>query len=294
MQKIVATFLAVSLSAVVLGNSAPALAQSSAPARIALNRAQVFARAKPFGFAFLRETNNGAVRLALGAHKSGNAVNTLQVTTLRGRTASIAITFVGDGAAAHDAPNNHLNDFKGISKALFPRWTDVPARLDADFERVVRTAGSDDAAGISIDAPNLSARLWSNGAADTPSYTLMFSDKTLSKALPAPADAAPAPAPASETQGLASAQPAPTAAPAAPPTAAPPPPSPAQGAERRSAVSVAPADEWNCPASHPFKGNRNSMIYHPPGGRSYNKTTPEECFASAEDAVAAGYRAPKR
>lgn len=51
-----------------------------------------------------------------------------------------------------------------------------------------------------------------------------------------------------------------------------------------------------CPASHPIKGNRGSMgalIYHIPGGRNYDRTKPEACFASIEDAEAAGYRAPR-
>lgn len=36
------------------------------------------------------------------------------------------------------------------------------------------------------------------------------------------------------------------------------------------------------------------MIYHPPTGQSYNKTIAEDCFYSADDAIAAGYRAAKR
>lgn len=51
-----------------------------------------------------------------------------------------------------------------------------------------------------------------------------------------------------------------------------------------------------CPASHPIKGNRGSMgamIYHVPGGRNYDRTKPEACFASIEEAEAAGYRAPR-
>lgn len=50
----------------------------------------------------------------------------------------------------------------------------------------------------------------------------------------------------------------------------------------------------NCPASHPIKGNASSMIYHMPGGAYYNRTIPEDCFATAADAVAAGYRASQR
>jgi len=51
-----------------------------------------------------------------------------------------------------------------------------------------------------------------------------------------------------------------------------------------------------CPASHPIKGNRGSMgamIYHVPGGRNYERTKPEACFATVEEAEAAGYRAPR-
>lgn len=51
-----------------------------------------------------------------------------------------------------------------------------------------------------------------------------------------------------------------------------------------------------CPASHPIKGNRGSMgamIYHVPGGRNYERTKPEACFATIEEAETAGYRAPR-
>lgn len=49
-----------------------------------------------------------------------------------------------------------------------------------------------------------------------------------------------------------------------------------------------------CPASHPIKGNASSMIYHEPGRSSYARTIAEFCFATVEDAEAAGYRAPQR
>ncbi len=53
----------------------------------------------------------------------------------------------------------------------------------------------------------------------------------------------------------------------------------------------------NCPADSPVKGNINRKgehIYHVPGDSSYSRTKPEECFASASDAAAAGYRSPLR
>ncbi|MGZ0220635.1 MAG: sunset domain-containing protein [Acidimicrobiales bacterium] len=49
-----------------------------------------------------------------------------------------------------------------------------------------------------------------------------------------------------------------------------------------------------CPVSHPIKGNDGSKIFHVPGGSSYDRTAPERCYASAEDAEADGYRQAKR
>ena len=48
-----------------------------------------------------------------------------------------------------------------------------------------------------------------------------------------------------------------------------------------------------CPASHPIKANRNSGIYHEPGGRFYDRTQPERCYADPAAAEADGYRAAK-
>jgi hypothetical protein len=67
-------------------------------------------------------------------------------------------------------------------------------------------------------------------------------------------------------------------------------------------ASVAPLDKDNCPADYPVKGNNSGRqeerlvdpIYHVPGSRWYAVTDPEECFAKAADAEAAGYRAPLR
>lgn len=57
---------------------------------------------------------------------------------------------------------------------------------------------------------------------------------------------------------------------------------------------TAPISATACPATHPIKGNANSKIYHRPGQQAYDKTRPEDCFATDADAVAAGYRAAKR
>jgi len=60
---------------------------------------------------------------------------------------------------------------------------------------------------------------------------------------------------------------------------------------------VSPVSEWNCPEDHPIKGNINTrkgtMIYHLPGGTYYDKTKPEQCFATEEDAAGAGFRRSK-
>ena len=50
----------------------------------------------------------------------------------------------------------------------------------------------------------------------------------------------------------------------------------------------------DCPEGYAVKGNASSRIYHVPGGNSYGRTIPEICFATAEDAETAGFRAAKR
>lgn len=46
------------------------------------------------------------------------------------------------------------------------------------------------------------------------------------------------------------------------------------------------------PPGYPIKGNASSKIYHLPEYPSYKGTKAEYCFATEEDAIAAGYRAP--
>ena len=57
---------------------------------------------------------------------------------------------------------------------------------------------------------------------------------------------------------------------------------------------IPPTDASTCPANHPIKGNKSSKIYHVVADPSYKATKPEVCFATTTDAVAAGYRAPKK
>ncbi len=70
--------------------------------------------------------------------------------------------------------------------------------------------------------------------------------------------------------------------------------SPATGESAAPANSLAGDGTTDCPESHPIKGNASSMIYHEPGRSSYARTIPEFCFATPEDAEAAGYRAAQR
>jgi len=55
---------------------------------------------------------------------------------------------------------------------------------------------------------------------------------------------------------------------------------------------VAPVD-GACPEGFPIKANDNSGIFHVPGGRFYERTVPERCYADADDAEADGYRRAK-
>jgi micrococcal nuclease len=57
--------------------------------------------------------------------------------------------------------------------------------------------------------------------------------------------------------------------------------------------AYAPISTNSCPSSAPIKGNQgsNGWIYHQPGQQYYAVTNPEQCFKTAADAEAAGYRA---
>lgn len=61
-----------------------------------------------------------------------------------------------------------------------------------------------------------------------------------------------------------------------------------------SAGAVAPAADGSCPADHPLKAVRLGQTYHSPDQASYTRVRAEECFATAADAEAAGYRAAPR
>lgn len=67
---------------------------------------------------------------------------------------------------------------------------------------------------------------------------------------------------------------------------------PANPAETTPATWVEPVD-GACPEGYPIKANDNSGIFHVPGGRFYDRTVPERCYADAGDAEADGYRRAK-
>jgi hypothetical protein len=97
----------------------------------------------------------------------------------------------------------------------------------------------------------------------------------------------------------------PVAPPTWPPIDTTPSPAPAPASTFAAVATEPPADatstspRWvepidgNCPDGYPIKANDNSGIFHVPGGRFYDRTVPERCYANADDAVTDGYRAAK-
>ena len=62
-------------------------------------------------------------------------------------------------------------------------------------------------------------------------------------------------------------------------------------AEPAAGGGVPPISDEDCPPNAPIKGNESSGIYDMPNDAYYDATHPEECFATPQDAEAAGYRA---
>jgi len=66
-------------------------------------------------------------------------------------------------------------------------------------------------------------------------------------------------------------------------------------AQPQQARGVSPVTAWDCPASHPIKGNFTTYsgercICHVPGGQYYSQTKPERCYSSIQDAIIDGCR----
>lgn len=63
-------------------------------------------------------------------------------------------------------------------------------------------------------------------------------------------------------------------------------------------IGVDSGGAWDCPPGYPVKGNFTTWngepcIYHVPGGRLYERTRPERCFATEAEARAVGCRKSK-
>jgi hypothetical protein len=91
------------------------------------------------------------------------------------------------------------------------------------------------------------------------------------------------------------------AAPDPAPELAAPPTSPQLAAPAPTlALDDAVATRWvepvdgSCPEGYPIKGKVKSGIFHVPGSLAYDRTKADRCYATEEDAIADGLRAPKR
>jgi hypothetical protein len=56
---------------------------------------------------------------------------------------------------------------------------------------------------------------------------------------------------------------------------------------------VEPTDDGSCPDGYPVKAKLTSGIFHVEGGRNYDRTRPDRCYASPEAAEADGLRQSK-
>jgi hypothetical protein len=77
-----------------------------------------------------------------------------------------------------------------------------------------------------------------------------------------------------------------------------PPVEPTRPVQGFAAVSDGPTSwvppiDGMCPDGYPIKANDNSGIFHVPGGRFYDRTVPERCYANTDAALADGYRQAK-
>lgn len=60
-----------------------------------------------------------------------------------------------------------------------------------------------------------------------------------------------------------------------------------------STAWMPPLDDGSCPPDHKIKAKDSSGIFHVPGGRFYDRTKPDRCYASEASAEGDGYRRSK-
>jgi hypothetical protein len=69
---------------------------------------------------------------------------------------------------------------------------------------------------------------------------------------------------------------------------------PADGAVSTPAPAWKPANaDGTMPDGYPIKAKNQSMIFHVPGGRFYDRTRAERCYATEAAAIADGFRRSK-
>jgi hypothetical protein len=69
---------------------------------------------------------------------------------------------------------------------------------------------------------------------------------------------------------------------------------PAEGAVSTPAPAWKPANaDGTMPDGYPIKAKNQSMIFHVPGGRFYDRTRAERCYATEAAAIADGFRRSK-
>jgi hypothetical protein len=56
---------------------------------------------------------------------------------------------------------------------------------------------------------------------------------------------------------------------------------------------TSPSEDGSAPRTHPIKAKDASGIFHVPGGRFYDRTKPDRCYATTAAAEADGYRQSK-
>jgi hypothetical protein len=82
--------------------------------------------------------------------------------------------------------------------------------------------------------------------------------------------------------------------PIAQPVAEPGPAEPEPVAPEPARIWAEPDEGGTCPATHPIKVKLASAIFHLPGMLAYDRTRPDRCYRTEQDAVADGFVKAKR